>query len=149
MVHIISPGSKQGKTTVAAHLISKLSGQGLRVCALKHTHHGLDLRDKDSYRLHESGAFLTIALSDHEVLIKTRELPDARWDLLKHLFRGCQVVVVEGLREGLPQPLLDMASAIMTLLVEGGRVVDRRWSPVPRDNESLEMARRVEEALEA
>lgn len=149
MVHITSPGSKHGKTTVASSLISSLSRQGLRVCALKHTHHGLDLRDKDSQRLHESGASLTIALSDHEVLIKTREPHHAQREFLQLLLSGCQVVVVEGLHEGLPQPLVSVASAIMSLRVEGGRVVDKRWSPAPGDGESHMLARKVEEALGA
>ncbi len=56
-LHII--GRKNaGKTTLVVELIERLTGRGLVVGSIKHTHHRheLDVPGKDSYRHREAGA---------------------------------------------------------------------------------------------
>ena len=69
--------SGAGKTTLLARLIPYFVGQGLRVSAIKHAHHGfdVDVPGKDSYVHRQSGA--------EEVLVSSAR----RWALM-HELRG-------------------------------------------------------------
>jgi molybdopterin-guanine dinucleotide biosynthesis protein B len=64
---------KSGKTTVIEKLVGHLSGRGYRVATTKHTshRHRFDTPGKDSYRHRESGAAMTIAVSDNEMAVFT------------------------------------------------------------------------------
>ncbi len=57
-VLVITGFSGAGKTTLAERLIARLAAEGLRVAAVKHTHHDveLDRPGKDSHRLRAAGA---------------------------------------------------------------------------------------------
>ncbi len=64
-----------GKTTLVCAVIGHLSARGLRVGALKHSHHGfqMDRAGKDTYRMRASGA-CAIGISsptEHAVLAST------------------------------------------------------------------------------
>jgi molybdopterin-guanine dinucleotide biosynthesis protein B len=84
---------KSGKTTVIENLVGRLSGEGYRVATTKHTshRHRFDIPGKDSYRHRESGAALTIAVSENEIAVFTtpdnldpeqvQELTDGNFDI--------------------------------------------------------------------
>jgi molybdopterin-guanine dinucleotide biosynthesis protein B len=54
----IAGWKNSGKTTLAARLIAELTGRGLRVAAVKHSHHDIELDAKgtDSARMGQAGA---------------------------------------------------------------------------------------------
>jgi len=63
--------SGSGKTTLLVRLIPQLIRRGLRVAALKHSHHGrieVDRPGKDSYRLREAGAHAVVLLSQGQLV---------------------------------------------------------------------------------
>lgn len=74
-VLILTGPSGSGKTTLIQQLIPQLCEGGVRVSAVKHTHHDveLDRPSKDSYRLRAAGA--------GEVLLAAR----SRWTLFHEL----------------------------------------------------------------
>jgi len=92
--------SGSGKTTLLTDLIPELTGRGLSVSTIKHTHHDFDMDQpgKDSYRHREAGA--------REVLLTSAR----RWALLHEL-------------QAEPEPdmdeLLERMSPVDVLLVEG------------------------------
>ncbi len=68
--------SGTGKTTLLTRIIPLLKEQGLRIAAVKHTHHVLDLDQpgKDSYRIREAGA-QQVVLASHKRIISLQESP--------------------------------------------------------------------------
>lgn len=82
--------SGNGKTTLIEQLIPLLSGKGLRVCVIKHAHHGVDADEtgKDSGRHREAGA--------REVLVVPGPTPDLQASIAR--LADCDVVLVEGFR---------------------------------------------------
>ena len=62
--------SGTGKTTLLTRLLPLLSGQGLRVGMIKHSHHDfeIDKPGKDSYRLREAGAQQVLIASPHRTV---------------------------------------------------------------------------------
>ncbi|MBI4880645.1 MAG: molybdopterin-guanine dinucleotide biosynthesis protein B [Planctomycetes bacterium] len=63
--------SGSGKTTLLVKLIPLLKDRGLRVAALKYSHHErveVDRRGKDSYRLREAGADTVVLLSRGQLM---------------------------------------------------------------------------------
>ncbi|HNC52294.1 MAG TPA: molybdopterin-guanine dinucleotide biosynthesis protein B [Accumulibacter sp.] len=99
----IAGRSGSGKTTLLEKLLPRLTGRGLRVSVLKHTHHDFDIDrpGKDSFRHREAGA--------SEVLLAG----GARWVLMNELrgcpeptlaeyvahFSPCDLVLVEGFKQ--------------------------------------------------
>lgn len=92
--------SGSGKTTLMVALLPELTGRGLRVSTMKHSHHGFDVDTpgKDSYRHRQSGAT--------EVMVASAR----RWALMHELRGG-------------PEPSVETLIARMTpvdlLLIEG------------------------------
>lgn len=66
--------SKVGKTTLLERLLPELTGRGYRVVAVKHTSHPheLDVPGKDSWRLRQAGASVSIACTP-ELVVETRK----------------------------------------------------------------------------
>ena len=94
--------SNSGKTTIITAVISELKRRGLRVAAIKHSHHAgeFDKPGKDSWRMAEAGADAVGYLSPSStfVLINTeRETPV---DHLTRLFIDFDIVVMEGFKTG-------------------------------------------------
>jgi molybdopterin-guanine dinucleotide biosynthesis protein B len=99
--------SGAGKTTLIERILPRLTGLGLRVAVLKHTHHDFDIDrpGKDSFRQRAAGA--------SEVLLASR----ARWALMSELrgapepglaeyvghFSPADLVLVEGFKN---EPML-------------------------------------------
>lgn len=99
LVIITGEGRKTGKTSFGAELVSKLRAAGLRVVVVKHVHHGVDYRVRDTGRYLEAGAEAVAALGPGEYMIAGRRslsLTEALGLLALHA--EADVVVVEGLR---------------------------------------------------
>ncbi len=96
--------SGSGKTTLVEQLVPILKQDGLRISAIKHTHHGFDLDrpGKDSYRYRAAGA--------EEVML----VAGSRWALLR-----------EAAEEELELPaLLKRMAPADLILVEGFKLAE-------------------------
>jgi len=95
--------SGSGKTTVVEKLIRELSGRGLRIATIKHTHHTvvLDTVGKDSYRFKEAGAVMSMLVSPNELQM-VAEAPECREpeQLAKQFMGEADVVLAEGFTSG-------------------------------------------------
>ena len=72
---IVGP-AKSGKTLLIERLIPELNRRGLRVAAVKHTHHrhvSLDIPGKDTYRYRQAGAEIIVLASPDGFSILTEE----------------------------------------------------------------------------
>ncbi|MCA9045689.1 MAG: molybdopterin-guanine dinucleotide biosynthesis protein B [Planctomycetaceae bacterium] len=99
--HIIG-GKNHGKTTLVADLLRELTGRGLRVGTIKHTHHQheLDTPGKDSHIHREAGASVVGILTPQlDALFLTNDDSAAKEDRYTRLMAamtGCDLVIVEG-----------------------------------------------------
>ena len=99
--------SGSGKTTLIERVIPQLTGRGLKVAVIKHTHHDFDMDrpGKDSWRVREAGAATVLLSSDHRTALLTehRDTPPTLADLLAKL-PPCDLVLIEGYkREAIPK----------------------------------------------
>lgn len=97
---IVAP-SGSGKTTLLAGVIPLLRAAGLRVAAIKHSHHAVDLDQpgKDSYRLRHAGAEATVLAypGGWTMMVDGPGELETLLDVLGALNR-VDLVLVEGLR---------------------------------------------------
>ncbi len=84
-----------GKTTVLCALISGLRRKGYRVVAIKHAPHGIELADKDTSKLRESGAVGVLASGDWGTALFWKGDPIS---LAKSLI-DCDFMLLEGFSE--------------------------------------------------
>ena len=93
--------SNSGKTTLIEKLIPELISRGLRVGALKHVGHEFDADQpgKDTWRYRKAGSAVTAAASASRIglVVETDRLPGPE-DLM-YLFRGVDLVLVEGYKK--------------------------------------------------
>ena len=54
-----------GKTTLVTLIVSELVKRGYRVGTVKHTHHELDLEDKDTWKHREAGSELVVGSGEN------------------------------------------------------------------------------------
>ena len=100
-VHIIGR-KNSGKTTLIVDVVQELSGRGLKVGTIKHTHHHheLDTPGKDSCLHRQVGATLVGILSPGMDAVFRPRRPgsqsDDRYATFEPLFSDCDVVLVEG-----------------------------------------------------
>lgn len=96
--------SGTGKTTLLTKVIPILRRAGLKIGAVKHSHHGFDLDrpGKDSYRLREAGVQEMLLVSaKHWALLVDEDENDVTplEEVVKRLYLGrLDVVLVEGYR---------------------------------------------------
>ena len=94
--------SGSGKTTTVEYLISKLSGMGYRVGAIKHIHREgftIDQEGKNTWRFSQAGAKITVAISPEEIAIieKTNASLNDLDKIVKYLeSEKIDVVFIEG-----------------------------------------------------
>ncbi len=97
-LHIIGR-KNHGKTTLVVDLLRELTGRGLVVGAVKHTHHDheLDRPGKDSFRHRQAGAAPAAVLARRmtAVFLPHGEQAD-RYGALAPFYAGCDLVIVEG-----------------------------------------------------
>lgn len=100
----IAGHSGMGKTSLLERLIPELTGRGLKVSLIKHSHKAIEIDrpGKDSYRLREAGC-MEVVLLGHERWALMHELrchPEPDIDYLLGRLQHCDIVLVEGFKGG-------------------------------------------------
>ena len=100
--------SGSGKTTLLEHLVAGLSGAGLRVNIVKHSHHDIELEPprKDSARLRLAGAAEVMIASPYRIAImrELRAAPEPPLAELLARLSPADLTLVEGYKwESLPK----------------------------------------------
>ena len=93
--------SGTGKTTLIERVIGCLVARGLRIGAIKHDAHNveLDRPGKDSWRLREAGAVRTILAANNQLAVfDTAEQPRRVRELAEQFLSDVDVVIAEGFR---------------------------------------------------
>lgn len=123
VVSFVAP-SGTGKTTLISAVIERLTGMGLRVGAIKHDAHRieLDTKGKDSWRLRQAGASETLLIGANQMawMGSNESAPDLR-ELLPLVQNRVDIVLVEGFR----------AAGLPAILVERPEKSDAGWEPPP------------------
>ncbi|MDP6969025.1 MAG: bifunctional molybdopterin-guanine dinucleotide biosynthesis adaptor protein MobB/molybdopterin molybdotransferase MoeA [Gammaproteobacteria bacterium] len=93
-----------GKTTLVEGLISNLTQRGYKVASIKHAHHDLDLDEpgRDSYRHRVAGTTQTMLATGKRwtLMHEYRDQPEAPLEQLLQAFAPCDLVIVEGYKQG-------------------------------------------------
>ncbi len=144
--------SGTGKTTLLKQLIPLLRGAGVRVAAIKHTHHSVDFDEpgKDSYELRKSGANqVLVASAKRSMLITETPSPEQEPQLQQLLgqldHEQIDLILVEGFKhESIPRielhrsavgkPLLypDDPQIIAIALSESETLIQKTAPTIPR-----------------
>jgi molybdopterin-guanine dinucleotide biosynthesis protein MobB len=115
----IAGSSNTGKTTLLVALIERLVARGVRVAAIKHTHHELNDRDEgDTAKFRAAGAHPVILAGDGEAIVfggEKFEYDDPR-ELLNHI--DADVVLVEGFKSYDGWPRIDRAADDLDSIVD-------------------------------
>lgn len=102
--------SGTGKTTLLVRVIAELSGRGVRVGAIKHTHHELTFqpKGKDSARHAEAGAVLSAIAAPNGFSFTAANA----WSLddIIALFKDVDLIIVEGYKHE-PKPKIEVLRA--------------------------------------
>ena len=123
--------SGAGKTTAIVALIEHYTHQGLRVGAMKHTHHEINDRDEgDTALMRRAGASPVILAGESEAVVfdgvsRRTRFNDPR-ELLVH-FDGCDIVLIEGFRKVRSWPRVELASDNRRSVTELVANLDRIW----------------------
>ncbi|ALL01434.1 Molybdopterin-guanine dinucleotide biosynthesis protein [Pyrodictium delaneyi] len=139
LVLVTGSGSNVGKTTFGTMLVKELAQRGLHVAVVKHVHHGVDYRVKDTGRYLGAGAVRVAAIGPEDYMIVERRRISL-WEALG-LLGDVDIVVVEGFREQIGE-----------VIGRGGCVVYIAREPGERPQAGSErlvatLARGLEEAL--
>jgi molybdopterin-guanine dinucleotide biosynthesis protein MobB len=102
-VAAVTGPSGSGKTTLIAALIARYAGEGLRVGAIKHTHHPLNTeRRGDTHRFAIAGAEPVVLAGASEAVVFERErtfvISYSQPRQLLEVFQT-DIVLIEGFRE--------------------------------------------------
>ncbi len=97
VVLITGSGRNVGKTLLGEWLAKLASHAGLTTCAVKHVHHGVDFRVKDTGRYLSAGAIRVYAIGPGELMIVERREANPL-DVIEEARRHCDLVIVEGFR---------------------------------------------------
>ena len=92
--------SGSGKTRLIAKLVKYFSSKGLKIGTFKHTHHDFDFdkRGKDSYEHFKAGSHITLVSSPNRTGIFKRGKQSIKKSDLNKIYKGCDLVIIEGLR---------------------------------------------------
>lgn len=127
----IAGPSGAGKTTLIVALIERYVHEGLRVAAIKHTHHPLNAENRgDTARFRAAGAEPVILAADEEAMIfnangVTRVAYERPRDLLAHC--NVDIVLVEGFKQTEEWPVMAVAAAARPAAAEVAANLDRIW----------------------
>ena len=100
-IHIVGR-KNSGKTTLVCDLVRELTGRGLKVATVKHTHHRheLDTPGKDSFQHRTAGAAAVGILSPQMTAMffpaDREERGDHRYSRFESMFADCDLILVEG-----------------------------------------------------
>lgn len=96
--------SGMGKTTLLERLIPELTGRGLKVSLIKHSHKNIEIDrpGKDSFRLREAGCSEVLLLGNERwaLMHELRGAPEPDLDYLLDRLQVCDLVLVEGFKDG-------------------------------------------------
>lgn len=102
--------SKSGKTTFLEMLINAAKKRGLKVAAIKHTHHAIDEKGKDTQRLREAGADPVILVSKGLMVLTKKTADDfAIEKIMNDFLTDVDIVFAEGFK-GLTWPKIEVYS---------------------------------------
>ena len=97
--------SGTGKTTLLTHLIPRLREQGVRLAAVKHSHHRFDIDTpgKDSYELRKAGAEQMLVASQRRWALMVENTDSGEEpclnELIGHFDQSCiDLILVEGFK---------------------------------------------------
>ena len=130
-VAAITGFSGSGKTTLITRLIERYTGEGLRVGAIKHTHHPLNEEDRgDTGRFRAAGADPVILARTGEAVMfsgaGTRRIAYERpGDLLAYF--DTDIVLVEGFKELGEWPKISISADARPTVAELAANLDRIW----------------------
>jgi len=124
----IAGWSGAGKTTLIAGLIRIFVARGLRVGAIKHTHHPLnDERIGDTATFLDAGASLVMLAGDGEAIVAGERVRYAEPpELLAH-FASCDVVLVEGFKQFDGWPRIELHRDERRDAADVAAILDRIW----------------------
>jgi len=100
LVALIGP-SGSGKTTLMEKLIRKLRSDGIRVGAIKRSHHQIDIdrQGKDSYRFRQAGSNPTVIATGSFIgFMEQTDSPVALADLARQFKGKADIILVEGFK---------------------------------------------------
>ena len=93
-----------GKTTLLERLVPALRSRRLEVSLVKHSHKNIDIDrpGKDSYRLREAGCKEVVLLGNDRwaLMHELRGAPEPSLDYLLGRLQACDLVLVEGFKQG-------------------------------------------------
>ena len=96
--------SGMGKTTLLERLVPELRSRELAVSLIKHSHKDIEIdrRGKDSYRLREAGCSEVLLLGNTRwaLMHELRGATEPSLDYLLERLQACDIVLVEGFKEG-------------------------------------------------
>lgn len=93
--------SGSGKTTLMEKLIKKLRSDGIRVGAIKRSHHAIDIdkEGKDSYRFRQAGSNPTVVASGNFIgFMEETSKPVSLADLARQFSGKADIIMVEGFK---------------------------------------------------
>ena len=97
LILIIGSGRNVGKTLLGEHIVRLAVARGLRVWVIKHVHHGVDYRVKDTGRYLSAGASRVYALAPGEyMLVERHEISPE--DVVREVQGHADLVVIEGFK---------------------------------------------------
>jgi molybdopterin-guanine dinucleotide biosynthesis adapter protein len=100
----IAGRSGMGKTTLLERLIPELTGRGLSVSLIKHSHKHIDIDrpGKDSYRLREAGCSEVLLLGHDRwaLMHELRGAPEPTLEQLVPHMQACDLLLIEGFKGG-------------------------------------------------
>jgi molybdopterin-guanine dinucleotide biosynthesis protein B len=100
----IAGHSGMGKTTLLERLVPELSGRGLVVSLIKHSHKSIEIDrpGKDSHRLREAGCMEVLLLGNERwaLMHELRGADEPPLDYLVGRLQRCDLVLIEGFKQG-------------------------------------------------
>jgi len=101
VVRVISAAQHVGKTTLVTRLIEALSARGVRVAAVKHSHHPLpaDREGSDTARMATAGATAVAFCGPDGLLVRRPSERPPIEAAIEAVTDGADIVIAEGFRD--------------------------------------------------